>query len=194
MRKLSSTPSIALGERTMLRGMKTALGIGTCVALTASVIAIAAPKIAVKFEGEIARECAVDQSGQQDIALEIGDVSRPGTKDFTFTVNCNTPFDYHLEAEHGALLLKGVGAGSRSNQVRVPYEVAVRIGTDAEAIEDRCSSESIQAGAVRCAFSNSGNAIAMGTAGRLTVAWAPEGMPMAGEYADRLTILVNARQ
>ncbi len=160
----------------------------------------AANRVSVHLEGEVGRECAILGSGAAeggaslDANVEVGDITRPGRRDFVFTVHCNTPFEYRLEAEHGALTHKAVREAPGGFLSAVPYDVTVRIPTDAVTIEDHCTGGSIRAGAVSCPFSNSGDGIAMDTAGRLTVAWKPDGIPVAGEYSDRLTITVSARQ
>ncbi len=178
----------------------------TLVAAATAVLAIlpwtapAANRVSVRLEGEVGRECALLQPGTTqggaslDTNVQVGDITRPGHRDFAFTVHCNTPFEYRLEAEHGALTHKAVREAPASFVSAVPYGVTVRIPTDAVTIEDHCSGDSLRAGAVSCPFSNSGNGIAMDTAGRLTVAWKPEGIPIAGQYSDRLTITVSARQ
>ena len=93
--------------------------------------------------------------------MELGDVTKPGRKDYTFLVNCNAPFSYRVEAQYGALTSTNAEKGSGSFVAALPYDVAVRIPTDGTPIEDRCPGESIKSGRVTCPFSNSGNNIAI---------------------------------
>ena len=173
-----------------------AVGLGLLGALSAT--AYAARKVTVNLEGDIALECGVTGFGQSGstigAALDIDDISKPGHKIFNLNVNCNAPFEYRLEAQHGALTHESAADAPRGFLAQVPYRVAVHIPTDAGVINDRCSGESIRAGAVHCRFSDSGNGIALDSSGRLMVAWAPDGIPLAGKYSDRLTITVGARQ
>jgi hypothetical protein len=124
----------------------------------------------------------------------VPDITKAGSKEFSFTVNCNAPFQYRLEAQYGALTHPDGGVAAKGFTKSVPYDIALYIPTDGATINDRCSGESIRFGRVRCRFSNSGNGIALGSRGNLTVAWTPKGIPVAGRYTDRLTITVAVRQ
>ena len=204
MRNLSIAERTVRLPRTRRKtGRRQRLLIAASLVATAalSAAALAATSVTVQLEGEIGRECAILGGGAAskggsslDTSVDVGDITRPGHKDIAFTVHCNTPFKYRLEAQYGALTHKNAQAAPRGFLGAVPYDVTVHIPTDGVAIDDHCSGDSIRAGAVRCPFSNSGNGIALGTAGQLTVAWIPDGLPMAGEYSDRLTITVSARQ
>jgi hypothetical protein len=162
-----------------------------------SVAALAATETKVKLDGDILPECKLlGPSGagpSLNMIADIEDISKPGRKVFDFTVNCNSPFKYSLEAEHGALTHESSARAPRGFVAAVPYDVAVHIATDGAAIDDRCSGESIRAGQVSCRFSNSGDNIALSTTGRMTLSWMPGGVPLAGKYFDRVTITVAAR-
>lgn len=194
----SAGPSLALrcGAIAWVRCLGAAMGIAAAVVLVPAVLA--ANKVTVTFDGEIARECTITSLGGQgssaDWPLVVGDITKAGAKEFGFTLNCNAPFSYRLEAQYGALTHRSVSAAAGGFVASVPYEVGVYIPTDGGAINDTCSGDSIRAGAVRCAFTHSGNAIALAGAGHLRVAWTPGGVPMAGEYSDRLTITVGVRE
>jgi hypothetical protein len=160
-----------------------------------------AGKVTVQLTGDIAPECAIGgglSSGGASsfgVPLQAGDITRPGRRDYGFTVNCNTPFTYRLEAQYGALTNTGAVGRSAPNgfTTSVPYDVAVHIPTDGAPIDDRCAGETIQTGRVRCAFSTSGDNIALNSTARLTVTWQPQGgVPLAGEYVERLTVRVAA--
>ena len=169
--------------------------LGISIALTA--VSFAATKVAVKLQGEIVPACAITDSltsGATLVAMNLPDITKPGRMVYGFTVNCNAPFDYRLEAKYGALTHADGGATSRGFVKSVPYNVAMHIPTDGAAINDRCSGESIRAGHVGCPFSNSGNGIALASKGNLTLAWAPQGIPLAGKYTDKLTITLGVRR
>jgi hypothetical protein len=160
---------------------------------------LAATQVTVRLEGEIAPECAIGggngSHGGSALALplEVGDITRPGRRDFGFLVNCNTPFHYRLEAQYGALANIAATPAPDGFTKLVPYDVAVHIPTDGPAIQDRCGGESIRAGRVSCPFSTSGNSIALDSAARLTISWQPQGkVPLAGAYVERLTVTVAA--
>jgi hypothetical protein len=171
---------------------------GASVALSAA--GFATTKVAIRLQGDVAPQCAISNSQISGTTLGLGvtmalpDITRPGRKEYGFTVNCNAPFDYRLEARYGALTHEGGAAAPDGFITAVPYEVAMHIPTDRTTIDDRCPGDSIRAGQVRCPFSNSGDGVAMGSEGQLTLAWVPEGIPVAGKYTETLTITVGLRQ
>lgn len=166
--------------------------LGASIAVSAA--SFATTKVAVKLQGDIIPECAITGTppGATHVAIDLLDVTRPGRFDYGFTVNCNAPFDYRLEAKYGALTnMDGVVALSKGFASSVPYDVAIYIPTDGRAINDRCSGESIRGAQAHCRFSNSGNGIALASRSSLTLAWAPEGIPVAGEYIEKLSLTVR---
>jgi hypothetical protein len=161
-----------------------------------SASALAASKMSIRLEGDITPECTIDgRSGSSAVLglpLELGDITRPGRKDYAFLLNCNAPFGYRLEAQYGALTNTGVEKAPDGFAAAVPYDVTVRIPTDGAPIQDWCSSESIRSGRVTCPFSNSGNAIALRSQAELSLTWRSPGKTlMAGQYVDWLTIRVT---
>jgi hypothetical protein len=162
-----------------------------------SVMALGASKVTVRLEGDIVPECALaggTPSGPTVTAglpIDIGEVSRPGRRDYAFVLDCNAPFSYRLEAQYGALTNLAAAPAPSGFTARVPYEVAVRIPTDGAPINDRCPGDSIRAGRVTCPFSTSGNSVALGSQAQITVTWKQTTeMPLSGAYVERLTIVV----
>lgn len=172
------------------------LGLIAVIAVAASLLpkAFAATKASVKIGGEIARTCTISGlnggGSSASASLALNDITKAGAKDLAFTLNCNTPFAYSLEAQIGALQHQTTPPASGENSSRIPYSVTVQIPTDAGAIHDTCGSESIRAGAVTCAFSDSGSGIALEATSNLRLAWTPEGVLAEGAYADSLKITV----
>ena len=168
------------------------------IALSAA--SFATTKVAVKLQGDITAECAIIGSigsgaaSAAGVAMDLADITKPGRKQYSFTVNCNAPFAYRLEAQYGALTHESAGVAPAGLAGAVPYEVAMHIPTDALTINDRCSGESIRSGQVRCPFSNSGAGIALGSAAQLTLAWTPgNAVVLAGRYSDSIKLIVGAR-
>jgi hypothetical protein len=162
-----------------------------------SVSALGAGKVAVRLEGDIVPECAVAGGAPSGSAvtaglpIDIGEVTRPGSRDYAFAVDCNAPFSYRLEAQYGALTNVTAAPAPSGFTAHVPYEVAVRIPTDGVPINDRCTGDSIRAGRVTCPFSTSGDSVALGSQAQITITWRqPAEMPLAGAYVERLTIMV----
>jgi spore coat protein U-like protein len=178
-----------------------ALAAALSASIALSAASFATTKVAVKLQGDIATECAIrggigsGAASVAGVAMDLADITKPGRRHYSFTVNCNAPFAYRLEAQYGALTHEGGGVAPAGLAGAVPYEVAMHIPTDALTINDRCSGESIRSGQVRCPFSNSGAGIALGSAAQLTLAWTPgNAVPLAGQYSDCIKIIVGARQ
>lgn len=191
-------PSVALRQVQNAPGYL-ALGMVGGMLIAMATASSAAPKVAIKLQGDIVEECAVTGSLSSGTLPAMGtitlpDITRSGRIEYGFVVNCNTPFDYRLEAKHGALTHSDGGAAVTGFANSVPYDVAITIPTDGATISDRCSGESIRFGQARCRFSNSGESIALASRSSLTLAWAPQGILQAGKYAEKLTLTVGARQ
>lgn len=170
-------------------------GLALLWACTAPSLVFAADRISLRLEGDILPECTVGSASSQAFALDVGEIAGSGARDYVFGLSCNAPFSYRLEARYGALTNSAASAAPRGFAATIPYEVRMRIPTDGAPIEDSCPGESLQAGRVRCAFSNSGNAIAIDAQGRLTLAWqAGSARLVAGNYTDHLTVTVGMRQ
>ncbi len=155
--------------------------------------ASAATKVSVALEGRITAECSVSGAASVAAGVEVGDITKPGSKEVAYAINCNTPFKYSLVSQHGALQHEAakVPAGFAA---RVPYRVAVHIPTDDVTISDACDSASIQAGQVTCRFSDSRNGIAIDRQAKVTMAWVGETITLlAGDYSDRLTFTVEVK-
>ena len=202
MSRIVSRPGARRGVTARVRArllLHCATVLGAIALLAAlSAPASAANRVSIKLNGEIAPECFLDGGAGNTSALVMpisaGDLTKAGRRDLRFSVTCNSPFTYRMEAQHGALTLAGAGAPVTGFAAKVPYEVAVHIPTDAAPIDDRCPGEALREGQVRCRFSDSGNGIALGVEGRLTLAWTPgPAPPLAGAYADRLTVTIGAR-
>lgn len=185
--------------RWCLRQLPLAAAIGAGVIASVSAVALASNQAKIRLQGDITPECSLLSVGgvrgsSPNMNVDLGDITRRGSTELGFGVNCNAPFAYRLEAEHGALTHKAQTSAPRGFLTAVPYDVSVHIPTSGASIDDRCTGASIRSGAVNCAFSTSGNEIALGTAAHLTLNWLPDGIPVAGEYVDRLTITVSVRQ
>jgi hypothetical protein len=158
-----------------------------------SAAAPAADSVAVRLEGYIPPFCQTEWL-TAPIALEIDDLLSAGSRQIDFTLTCNTPFSYRVEAQHGALINTETAVVSGGFSAAVPYEVVMYIPTDGSAIDDVCPGDSLRASAPTCSFTNAGGAIATNAEGKVTVTWTPPSMPLlAGEYHDRLTLTFGSQ-
>lgn len=148
--------------------------------------AFAAQRVSVKLEGEIVPECTVGGAG--GASLNLGDVSKPGARDYVFALSCNGPFSFKLAAQHGALTRDGAEAGGDAANT-IPYSVSVLIPTSRAPVESRCSGESLRADRLSCASADSGDAIALDTEARLSLSWGATTMQqLPGTYREVLTM------
>lgn len=178
--------------RTLPRLGRAVIGLGLACAISAS--AFAASTVGIRLDGEIAPRCGFTGGGAPLVTVDVGDIARSGHQDHLFKLSCNAPFTYRIEARHGALTHDSASSGAPGYTASVPYEIAMHIPTDGNAIDDRCPGASLRTGAVPCAFGDSGTAIADDVEARLTVAWdAPAARLIGGGYADRLTLTLKVK-
>lgn len=157
----------------------------------------ATDKVAIKLVGQVAPECAVVAASESsaDGTLELGDITQPGQKTYSFIVNCNAPFEYRLEATNGALLQKDTSPVGTGLTTSVPYQIAMHIPTDKDAIDDSCAGNAIRKARISCRFSNSGNRIALNSQSKMTLSWTSgDNFPVAGKYQEHLTLTLAVRQ
>ena len=178
--------------------MRPMIVLGLLGALSAT--AFAAKQVTIRIDGDIVPECTLSgdsaSGGATSFELDMSmlDVTRPGRHDYAFMVNCNAAFEYRMEAQYGALT-HAAGVAAPGFTSAVPYDIGVYIPTDVAPINDLCPGEAIRSGQVRCRFSNSGDGIAIGSKARLTLTWSPENaVPVAGQYSDRIQIIVGVRK
>jgi hypothetical protein len=168
------------------------VGLAFIVAMAAGAAQAAVSKNAARVElaGRITPACTLTLAAGQ---VTLGDISRPGSGEANYTVNCNAPFTYTLTSRYGAFQNVNVTSPPPGAVARVPYTVHVHIPTDDVTISDHCDSGAIQAGRTVCAFSNSRNGIAINRTARLTLAWKPLPRLVAGTYGDTLTLMLSAQ-
>lgn len=170
------------------------VAIGAAALAAHAAMALPGDKVTVGLEGVIAPHCGLNEGAAAEVPLTISDLLKPATYRLSYGFSCNTPFQYVIQSQNGALALDGaVGEGVVT---RLPYDVGVYIPTDSGVIDDRCSSESIAAGRTTCALHDSGAAIAVDGKATLTVALPGAKQPAvmaAGRWGDRLTFVVSAK-
>lgn len=144
--------------------------------------------VEIEVTGSIKPYCATNSTV---LPLHIGDITRPGAMSASFIVDCNAPFQYSLQSENGAMLLKGAPRGENE----IPYDVRVRIPlTRGGEINDTCKSAALRTGAVTCKFSDSGGKIALSQRAEASVNWLiPDQQLFGGQYHDNLKIFLNLR-
>jgi hypothetical protein len=152
----------------------------------------AADAVKVEVTGNITPSCA---SSSTTLTLNAGDITKAGSAKYSFTVDCNAPFQYSMRSENGALRLVNAPANAAASHIEAPYDVHIRIPlTLGGAIDDTCNSAAIKQGAVACKFTDSGQKIAVNQTAETQISWnASQAQLMAGQYRDRLTITVTVK-
>ena len=152
----------------------------------------AADAVKVEVTGAITPSCS---SSSTTATLNAGDITKAGSANYSFTVDCNAPFQYSMRSDNGAMRLVNASATAAATHIEAPYDVHIRIPlTLGGVIDDTCSSAAIKLGAVSCKFSDSGQKIAVSQTAETQISWStPQGQLMAGQYCDRLTITVSVR-
>lgn len=157
-----------------------------------SALLAATDKLQIEVTGNIKPYCT---SSVTSNAINVGDVTKAGSGTLSFTVDCNTPFQYTLQSDNGAMRLVNPPAAAKPNQIETPYDVHIKIPlTLGGEINDTCSSAAIKQGAVSCKFSNSGQKVAVNKTAETRISWKDaQSILAAGQYSDRLTITVGVR-
>lgn len=159
----------------------------------ASSLFAAGDKVQIEVTGTIKPYCA---NSAASVPIDAGDPSKAGSSKFTFTVDCNAPFQYTMQSQNGAMRLVNAPAAAPRERIEVPYDVHIRIPlTLGGAIDDTCNSASIRQGAaITCKFTDSGHKIAIGQQAVTQVSWnGAQGPLMSGHYSDQLTVFISVK-
>jgi len=144
--------------------------------------------VSIGLEGEIEAECQLHLSSA---TANLGQIGASGSKVIPFTLNCNTPFAYHLHSRERGLKHSGPSAQQSSFADLLSYTLDLRIPTDAGIVTERCISGSLGGTVTDCANGTSGGGIAINENGSLTISWSTESELLAGVYSDVLTFTVR---
>ena len=153
----------------------------------------AGDKVQIEVTGNIRPYCS---NSAASVPIAAGDPSKPGSSKFSFTVDCNAPFQYTMASQNGAMRLVDAPTSAPREAIEVPYDVHIRIPlTLGGAIDDTCNSASIRQGAaITCKFTDSGQKVAIGQQAVTQVSWnGAQGHLLAGHYSDQLTVFVSVR-
>jgi hypothetical protein len=158
----------------------------------ANEIVAAASSVRLEIIGNVTPSCT---SSITTATFRANDITKAGSSKLSFTVDCNAPFQYSLQSDNGALRLAGAPGSATGGSVEAPYDVHIKIPlTFGGAIDDTCASGTLKQGAVSCHFSDSGRKIAVNQTAEMDISWkSPQGQLTAGQYTDRLSILVSVR-
>ena len=144
-------------------------------------------ELAIELRGRVAARCElVTPPRPSGLALRAA-----GSAESEFKFDCNAPFTVKVRSANGGFASDGLLSA------RLPYELSIRLGTDAGQRDlGWCDSASLGAGGA-CAFGgsrgwSSGDDTAIDQDGRLRLRWR-EGAPLTGAYRDTITIELEVR-
>ena len=136
-------------------------------------------------------------------SVSVVDLTTAGSLSEAFVLDCNTPFRLRISSQNGQLDLQNPPASAPAALGQSdPYQVEVEFSTDLGNVDETCASTALQSKKGGCGFFgehsgqgvSSGKGVAIGAQGSLGVSWsAPTTTLVAGQYADTLTITVEAR-
>jgi hypothetical protein len=169
----------------------TAVALGG-ISFPVTALLAAAGKVDIEVTGNIKPYCANSVTA---VPINTGDPGKAGSANFSFTVDCNAPFQYTMQSDNGALRLTNAPDGLSRDQIEVAYNVHIRIPlTLGGSIDDTCSSRSIKQGATSCIFTDSGQKIAIDQRAETRISRnAAKTRLLAGQYTDRLTVFVSVK-
>jgi hypothetical protein len=151
----------------------------------------AANSVSIEVAGAITPSCTSQITATNVVAV---DITKAGSSRLSFTVDCNTPFQYSLRSDNGALRLADAPTSGLA-RTEAPYDVHFKIPLSfGGAIDDTCASVTLKQGAISCLFSDSGRKIAVNQIAEIQITWSnPQEQLIPGPYTDRLSIVVSAR-
>ena len=150
-------------------------------------------KVRIEVTGNVKAYCS---NSATSVPVAAGDPSKAGSLKFSFTVDCNAPFQYTMQSQNGAMRLVNAPATAPREKVEVPYDVHIHIPlTLGEAIDDTCNSAAIRQGAATaCKLTDSGRKVAIGQQAVTQVSWnGAQGKLMPGNYSDQLTVFITVK-
>lgn len=154
-------------------------------------------RVQISLKGQISSKCGLSQM-ISDLPLGIGgDHAQTSSAALDFTIDCNAPFIYGLSSANGALTFRGGARGNaRLAANQLPYTIELTVQTnDDGAISSTCNSTELHSALsmTGACLIDSGQSIATDQKGRIVLRWVAGKPLLAGDYADGLSILINAK-
>jgi len=147
----------------------------------------AGDNISIELQGEIEPQCRLSNVATH---VQLGHITPAGSHAVNFGIHCNAPFRYTIRSQEGGLRHSGQPLVRVGFTGLIPYALRITIPTDTGGISDLCDSSQLS-GDGACAFSHSGNGIALAQTAALIFSWSLSQEPIAGSYADVITISVQ---
>ena len=157
--------------------------------------------VTLTVQGAVTATCELSGPGG---AVNLGDLSAPGSHSFNVTVNCNSPFAYAAVSANSALTTSGGTIVLGQFDQSLPYWLTTRFSKNGGgSFGDGAIASSLLTTAraapclaasfdISCPFATSGSDVAINQTGTLTVSWGSSTHPLwAGTYTDILTLTVR---
>ena len=166
--------------------------LGSNALVTAPACAAGSTSVQLTIQGTVPQSCTVDASTP---AIDLGDLTRAGTKDADIELSCNAPFILQLASDKGNFGAVAPPAAAGNFATTLSYRAGLSVPYDdgtSGAISD-CASADLLAGAT-CATLASGTHTAINQVAHLALSWsAPDtAIPLlAGTYSDIIRISIE---
>jgi hypothetical protein len=171
------------------------VGLIPCAAVADSLPDTLGAPVSLNLEltGRVLPRCGFASAPTQSATL--GDLGTAGSLALSFTLDCNAPFAMKVSSAHGALSHVGPVNASATFVTALDYTVDLSVDTDLAPVGGQCAASALASST--CAIGaglSSGDGVAIGTGGSLTLGWAQPGTrPVAGSYQDSLVVTVEVR-
>jgi hypothetical protein len=177
----------AVGQGVMAGSLCRHVAIST--ALTAALLTSRAQSQSVKIEleGIVPISCKLDTGAAQ---ITLGNIAATGSKNISFRVRCNTPFQFAISSRDGGLKTPHNGPLNPDFTAAIPYSATVQIPTNVGTLAGSCPSAMLKGMNAGCLFPDSGQGVALAGEASLGVAWNILKEPIAGTYSDQLTLSI----
>jgi hypothetical protein len=146
--------------------------------------------------GSVPSHCGFKTAPPQSAVL--GDLARTGDYTLSFKLDCNATFAIRVGSLHGGFAHVGAVAPPEGFAASLDYNVALSVGTDLGSVGGQCAASALAGDS--CALAgpqgrglSSGNGVAIGADGQLTLHWTPQQKLVGGNYQDSIVITVEAR-
>lgn len=158
--------------------------------------------LTISLIGTIGSQCGFSSAPPTNAMLN--DLTQANSLTLNFSLECNAGFAVGVSSQNGGLKNSGVtGVLANGFTDLLDYKVALQYQTDLGTVSGHCDAASLAAASPTCNFYgtapgqglSSGDGVAAGTPGSMTLSWTPPPNKKiaAGKYGDTITVTVGTR-
>ncbi len=152
-----------------------------------------AQDVALDLTGEIEVACTLETVGAAGRTIALAD-GAAGSTTIDLAVDCNVPFSYTIESEHGGFRNAAAEAFASADGITlIPYDVTITIdGLSAAGMAPATTTSAEMALANGGFTAGSGSVVVFASAGDLVLDWDTSGQNLyAGDYTDTITLTID---